>query len=245
MATLNTTAGYRRLDTWVMANIIQLGTDVFCEKFLTRKLDPTGRQYDQMTQAARSGKANIVEGSARAGTSKETEMRLTDVAKASLDELSSDYEKWLLRKGLAPWHRDTAEAQAILNIRLDRPHYGSDWMHDSCIHILNQQKKFEKWLSFDDDVVVANCLLILIMRCIYMLSKQILAQVNEFEQEGGFKEKLTQIRVEAKIQKANAPACPICGCGMYLRKATSGKNAGKEFWGCSNYPECKGTLSKE
>jgi hypothetical protein len=158
MATLNTTAGYRRLDSWVMANIIQLGTDIFCEKFLSRKMDPTGRQYDQMTQAARSGKANIVEGSARAGTSKETEMRLTDVAKASLDELSSDYEKWLLKKGLAPWHRNSAEAKEILSIRFDKPHFGEDWIHDSCVHILEQQKKFERWILSDNDVVVANCL---------------------------------------------------------------------------------------
>ena len=241
---LNTTAGYRRLDSWVMACIIQLGTDVFCEKFLTRKLDPTGRQYDQMTQAARSGKANIVEGSARAGTSKETEMRLTDVAKASLDELSSDYEKWLLRKGLVPWHRDTKEAKEILQTRFDKPHYETDWMHDSCVHILKQKKKFDKWLLSNDDIVVANCLLILIMRCIYMLSKQISQQVNEFKQDGGFKEKLTQIRVEAKMEKLDAPTCPTCGCVMRLRKATSGRNAGKEFWGCSNYPECTGIVTK-
>jgi len=241
---INTTAGYRRLDSWVMACLIQLGTDIFCEKFLTRKLDPTGRQYDQMTQAARSGKANIVEGSARAGTSKETEMRLTDVAKASLDELSSDYEKWLLRKGLVPWHRDSKEAKEILQIRFDKTRYGADWMHDSCVHILEQKKKFDKWFLSNDDVVVANCLLILIVRCIYMLSKQISQQVEEFKQDGGFREKLTQIRIEGKQKGLDAPTCPICECVMYLRKATTGRNAGKEFWGCSNYPECNGLVAK-
>ena len=62
-------AGYRRLDSWVLASIAQFATYRFCQKFLTRPFDPTGRQYDQMTQAARSGKVNIVEGSARAATS--------------------------------------------------------------------------------------------------------------------------------------------------------------------------------
>lgn len=68
--------GYRWLDSYVMGTIIQLGTHRFCEKFLTRQIDPTGRQYDQMTQAARSGCMNNVEGSERGATSKETEMRL-------------------------------------------------------------------------------------------------------------------------------------------------------------------------
>lgn len=61
--------GYRWLDSWVMGNIIQLGTHRFCDTFLTHHLDPTGRQYDQMTQAARSGCSNNVEGSERGATS--------------------------------------------------------------------------------------------------------------------------------------------------------------------------------
>lgn len=135
-------AGYRRLDSWTLACIAQMATCRFCQKFLTRNLDPTGRQYDQMTQAARSGKVNIVEGSARASTSRETEMKLTDVARASLAELHSDYEDWLLRHGQVPWRKDSPEAQAVYNTRLDKPDYGNDYVHDSCIHILAQQKKF-------------------------------------------------------------------------------------------------------
>lgn len=62
---LGGTCGYFWLDSWVMANIVQLGTQRFCRQFLNRRNDPCGRQYDQMTQAARSGVANIAEGSAR------------------------------------------------------------------------------------------------------------------------------------------------------------------------------------
>lgn len=76
--------GYYWLDTWVMANVIQLATQDFCLRYLNHSNDPGGRQYDQMTQAARSAPANIAEGSSRHSTSKETEMKLTDVARATL-----------------------------------------------------------------------------------------------------------------------------------------------------------------
>ena len=93
------TGGYYRLDSWLLANIVQLGTHRFCREFLTRSMDPCGRQIDQMTQAARSACANIAEGSARRATSRETEMKLTDVARASLAELAGDYINWLLLLG--------------------------------------------------------------------------------------------------------------------------------------------------
>ena len=241
MATFDPTSGYRLLDSWVMASIVQFATYRFCEKFLTRKLDPTGRQYDQMTQAARSGKVNIVEGSARSATSKETEMKLTDVARASLNELVSDYEDWLLRQGLLPWHKHSEEAKAVFAVRLDQTNYQDDWVYESCEHLLKQQKKFDPWLLSDDSVTVANCLIILLRRTMKMLAGQLKKQVKTFEETGGFREKLTQIRIEARAKDENAPDCPKCGKPMTLRKAKNGRNVGKEFWGCTAYPECDGT----
>ncbi len=85
--------GYFWLDTWVLANVIQLATQDFCLRFLNRTNDPCGRQFDQMTQAARSAPANIAEGNSRHSTSRETEMKLTDVARASLAELAES-ELW-------------------------------------------------------------------------------------------------------------------------------------------------------
>jgi four helix bundle suffix protein len=240
MGQIEISSRYRRLDSWILASIVQFATYRFCEKFLTRKLDPTGRQYDQMTQAARSGKVNIVEGSARTATSKETEMKLTDVARASLNELASDYEDWLLKQGLVPWHKKSEEAKAVFAVWLDKPQYNDDWVHDSCAHLLQQQSKFDRWLHSDDSVVVANCLLILIRRTILMLSGQLETQLADFEQEGGFREKLTQLRVDARVKAANAPTCPNCGKPMTVRKANTGRNAGKKFWGCTGYPECRG-----
>jgi len=243
MATIDPTSGYRRLDSWILASIVQFATYRFCEKFLTRKLDPTGRQYDQMTQAARSGKVNIVEGSARSSTSKETEMKLTDVARASMNELVSDYEDWLLRQGLLPWHKHSEEAKDVFAIRLDKTDYKDDWVYESCVHLLKQQKKFDHWLLSDNSVIVANCLIILIRRTLKMLAGQLQKQVDTFEQNGGFREKLTQIRIEARTKNLNAPNCPNCGKPTTLRKATTGKNAGKEFWGCTSYPDCKGIIN--
>jgi four helix bundle suffix protein len=178
------TGGYFWLDSWILANIVQLGTQTFCGRFLNRTNDPCGRQNDQMTQAARSGCANIAEGSARRATSRETEMKLTDVARSSLAELSGDYLK-------------------------------------------------------------ANCLLILIARVINMLNHQMETQGERFEQEGGFREKLTSIRVEARAKQEAAPMCPDCGKAMTRRKARTGKNAGQGFWGCTGYPECKGVREME
>ena len=232
--------GYRWLDSFVMASLVQLATLRFCEKFLNLRNDPCGRQYDQMTQAARSGKENIVEASERTSTSKETEMRLTDVAKASLCELRGDYETWLLRHGQLPWRKDSPEAKAVFDLRFDRPEYSNDVAHDSCAHILAQQKKFSRWLDSDDDATVANALLILISRTINMLAHQIQAQGNHFEKASGFREQLTVARTAERARQENALLCPDCGRPMHKRKAKTGQNAGQEFWGCTGYPECKG-----
>lgn len=239
------TGGFRWLDSWVMGSIVQIATFRFCEKFLTHKLDPTGRQYDQMTQAARSGVMNNVEGSERTSTSKETEMKLTNVAHASLSELKGDYEKWLLRHGLVPWSVESDASRQIYSTRLDKPDYGKDVVRDSCAHILIQQAKFSRWLESDDHETVVNCLLILLSRTINMLSHQIEAQGEKFAAQGGFREKLTEVRREVRAQQEGAPTCPECGKPMKRRKAGAGRNAGKEFWGCTGYPSCRGTKQIE
>lgn len=232
--------GFRWLDSFVMAGIIQFATIRFCNKFLNRTNDPCGRQFDQMTQAARSGRENIIEGSERTATSKETEMRLTDVAKASLSELRGDYEAWLLSHGEAPWLRKAPAAQELYSLRLDRPQYSADVVHDSCAHLLAQQRKFSRWLDSDDDSVVANALLILISRTINMLNHQLGAQGERFAKSGGFREQLTAVRATARAETERMPACPDCGKPMRRRKVKAGRNAGQEFWGCTGYPDCNG-----
>ena len=103
--------GYYWLDTWILANVIQLATQDFCVRYLNHTNDPCGRQFDQMTQAARSAPANIAEGNSRRSTSKETEMKLTDVARASLAELANDYTNWILQHEQTPWSIHSPELQ--------------------------------------------------------------------------------------------------------------------------------------
>ncbi len=237
------TVGYFYLDSWILANIIQLGTQRFCFRFLNQRNDPCGRQFDQMTQAARSGVANIAEGSSRRETSKETEMRLTDVARANLAELAGDYINWLLMSQKSPWAKDSQEAKQILSIHLDSPNYLNDVAHDACEHILQQQKKFVQWIDSSDDITAANYLLLLIGRTINMLNKQMNAQQEKFKANGGFREKLTEVRLTQKVKEENGPTCPDCGKPMTRRMAKAGRNSGKEFWGCTGYPDCKGILN--
>ncbi|MBN1670406.1 MAG: topoisomerase DNA-binding C4 zinc finger domain-containing protein [Kiritimatiellae bacterium] len=239
------TGGYFWLDSWVLANVVQLGTKQFCRQFLDRKNDPCGRQFDQMTQAGRSGCANIAEGSARRATSRETEMKLTDVSRSSLAELSGDFLHWLLDQDKVPWGKNTPEARAVYAVRLDRPEYGEDVVHDACVHILAQKKKFAKWLDSGNDETRANVLLILIARVINMLNHQLEAQGESFKKEGGFREKLTGLRVEARAEQEAAPVCTECGKPMTRRKAKTGRHAGSEFWGCTGYPACKGVKEME
>ena len=239
---LDPSGGYRWLDSFVMASIVQLATLRFCERFLNRSNDPCGRQFDQMTQAARSGKANIVEGSERSSTSKQTEMTLTDVAKASLCELRSDYETWLLKRDAVPWSLDDPQSKELFSLRLDPPQRSRDALHDSCVHILNQQKKFARWLDTNDDQLAARAQIVLISRCVNMLNHQKQAQTDEFTRSGGFREQLSAARIETRGKQENSPACPLCASPMSRRQARSGKNAGQPFWGCSAYPKCQGIL---
>ena len=194
--------GYYWLDTWVMANVIQLATQDFCIRYLNRTNDPCGRQFDQMTQAARSAPANIAEGNSRHSTSRETEMKLTDVARATLAELANDYLNWLLRQESIPWSVNSPEYLAVSNLRLDRPTYNDDVQHLSSIHILAQKHKFDRWLKSEDSCVEANCILILCNRLILMLSRQMERQLESFKAEGGFTEGLTAERLAYRKQQS-------------------------------------------
>ena len=239
--------GYRWLDAWVLANIIQLGTQRFCQRFVTHSNDPCGRQYDQMTQAARSGVANIAEGYARRATSKESEMRLYDTAKASLDELAGDYRNWLMLKGELPWSESDREEQTVFATPLDKASFTEDIERNAAAHILVQKAKFARWLENDDACTVARALLVLCNRAILMLSRKIERTHSDFVDHGGFAENLTKDRLAARdaihAAAGDAPTCPKCGKPMRKRVAKRGENAGNEFWSCTGWPDCNGTRS--
>ncbi len=266
---LKKSTGYKRLDVYILMNVIQLETLVFCRRFLDWKTeDPCGRQFDQMTQAARSGVKNLTEGSEREATSAQNTLKLLDVAKASLCELRDDYMTWLLDRDLPPWRQSSPEAQEVYKVLLDQAEYGDDVNYDVAVRIIATRRKFAKWFGekgrdFDGNrqqsnandcnridgsrgqsnagVVFANAMLILIGRSLHMLGNLMSRLGEEFRQEGGFSERMTAARVEAKREARqavdeDAPKCPQCGALMRLRHSARG-----DFWGCTAYPTCRGT----
>jgi four helix bundle suffix protein len=238
--------GYRKLTSFTFATLIHLGTIRFCRKFIPYRDDPLGKRTGQMVDAARSGRQNIIEGSERASTSKETEMKLTDVARASLAELLGDLEMFLADVGEAPWSIHSDEHRAVSRLTPEPFEYTEDVMHDYWAHFHREKKAFDPWLEHENPAVVANALIVLVRRTMAMLGGQIRHQGQVFLDEGGFRERLTQRRIEAREMEADAPpTCPECGKPMRQRKAKSGPNAGQTFWGCTAYPTCKGTRKAE
>jgi four helix bundle suffix protein len=190
-----------------------------------------------MTQAARSGRQNIIEGSERSSTSKDTEMKLTDVARASLSELRGDFEIFILDRGYFPWSVHQEQAKAINSISIDSPLFNNDSVYESAKHAISQRAKYALWLDDQDAIVVANTLLLMISRTLNMLKRQIESQGKAFEENGGFSERLHARRMENRNGSGNNTIeCPKCSKPMRRRKGSKG-----EFWGCSGYPECRGT----
>jgi restriction system protein len=202
-----------------------------------------------MVQAARSGRQNIAEGSRAAATSSQIELKLANVARASLDELLLDFEDYLRQRGHRQWQKDDPEALAVRAVgrKLNQTSQHADF--DPARHWL----AYASWLEHRDPAVVANTVLCLIHQANYLLDQQITALERQFIADGGYTEQLAaQRRAErARQQKsepegqpqppADVPHCPKCGQAMVLRTARQGPNAGSQFWGCSRYPDCRGT----
>jgi len=111
-------------------------------------------------------------------------------------------------------------------------------------------KAYARWIEHSDPAVVANTLLCLIHQANYLLDQQISALERDFVQDGGYSEQLAAARIAERQKQqqrhaAPAPVCPRCGKTMALRTTRKGERAGSQFWGCSGYPECKGTRSLE
>jgi len=233
----NASGGYRKLHSFQFAAIVHLGTISFCKRFIHWKEDPLGKMVGQMIGASRSGKQNIIEGSERAKTSSETEIRLTDVAKASLSELQGDLEDYLVGKGSIPWSVHNPDHKRVLSIMLEPFEYDDDMLHRFWTHLLREKAKFDPWLANGDDLAAANALIVLIQRATGLLGRQLQRLETVFLECGGIKEKMFQARIQAR-QPVKSPNCPLCGEPMRPRNSSRG-----EFWGCSHYPACKGTRS--
>ena len=235
--------GYRTTLSFGFACLIYHATEVFCSRNFSYKNDALGKTVGQMVGAARSARQNIVEGSARAGTSKETELRLYDVAKGSLEELAGDYEAFLIGRHEVPWAEDDAKASAIMSLALDR-YTGSFDRHSYGAYILAMRKRFEPHLEAEDPIVAANAILLAIDQACKLLHRQMASVGAVFREEGGFTERLSKARLETRDSQfaaADVPKCPRCGKPMRKMIARKGRNAGNPFWSCTGYPDCTGT----
>lgn len=228
----------------MLANIIEIATQRFCDRFVDYKIDPGHRFYDQMTQAARSIRANIAEGSGRHETSLETEMRLTDVARASSYELMGDFMNYMMRNSLYAWATSDSRFQSVINLQLDRPDYGENFISDAIEHVSKQRARFDCFLERGSASDASNCLVVLCLKINAMLTSMLSAQLRDFRQQGGFAENLTQARLEVRKDQATsdgAPDCPQCGKPMLRRTIMRGSRQGQQFRGYPDYPKCNGT----
>ncbi len=228
--------GYRKLYSFNFATIVHLGAIGFCKRFIPWQEDSLGKVVGQMVGAARSGRINIAEGSERAGTSTETEIKLTDVARASLAELQNDLETWLAEREQIPWSIKEPEHVKLSAMKLSAFAYTEDVLHDYWSYLHRERRKFDPWLKNEDPVVVANALIVLIQRTTGLLHRQMGSLEESFVKEGGIRERMHKARTEVLATAEDAPACPQCGKSMRRRHSARG-----DFWGCSGYPDCRAT----
>jgi four helix bundle suffix protein len=171
--------GYKNLLSYQKAEIVYDATIHFCNCFIDRR----SRTHDQMVQAARSGKQNIIEGSMAAGTSKETEIKLTNVARASLEELLTDYRDFLRVRGLEEWPADHPYARRLRELnRIRDATYAT----------------FQKGIENPDPAIAANVVIGLIRVASYLLDRQIRRLEKAFLAEGGLRERMSRARVETR-----------------------------------------------
>lgn len=174
--------GYAGLLAYKKALIVFQGTCRFCERFLEKR----DRTVDQMVQAARSGKQNIVEGSKISGTSKETEIKLLNVSRSSLEESLEDYSDFLRKRKVALWTKNSREALFVRQLgRKENVSY----------------ETYETYVETRQPEVVANILICVIHQTNYLLDQLIRKLEKDFLAEGGLRERMTRARLAQRTKQ--------------------------------------------
>ena len=172
---------YQTLLSFQKAEVIYDITFRFAHKYLSRG----DRTVDQMIQSARSGKQNILEGSKAALTSKETEIKLTNVARASLEELLADYRDYLRTRDHTIWDKDCKEAQYVRKLGRKTPQTYED---------------YREFVETRPPEVIANIAICLIHQTNYLLDQQLRRLEDDFVKEGGLRERMTRARLQYRNQ---------------------------------------------
>ena len=174
--------GYKSLKSYQNAEIVYDATVVFCDRYI----DVRSRTRDQMVQAARSGKQNIAEGTMASATSKKTELKLINVARASQEELLLDYQDFLRQKGLPLWPKNHPQAQEVRKLA-----YASHRSYST----------YRPYFEDGSPETAANTAICLIHQTNYLLDQQLRQLADQFTKEGGFTEKLYKARSERRTDK--------------------------------------------
>ncbi len=177
---------YKDLLSYQKAEVVYDLTFRFCQRFLSKG----DRTVDQMIQAARSGKQNIVEGSQASGTSKETEIKLTNVARASQEELLIDYEDFLRVRDLKQWDKNSREAQYVRTMGQQTP---------------ITYESYREFCETRSAEVVANIAICLIHQTNFLLDQQLRRLEQDFVKEGGLRERMTRARLKQRNKKPDGP----------------------------------------
>jgi len=195
--------GYQKLFAYTKTQIIYDATVRFCERFIDRK----SRTCDQMVQATRSANKNIAEGSQVSGTSKEAEIKLVGVARASLVVLLGDYHDFLRQRGLRLWEKNSREALYVRRLGARNASYAS----------------FRPFIETRPPEVVANILICLIHQANYLLDQQLRRLEQDFLREGGLRERMTRARLATRARQqpggshdCRPPPSPCTFCGIRL-----------------------------
>lgn len=200
--------GYRNLKSFQIAQLVFDVTVRFCERYIDR----FSRTRDQMVQAARSGVQNIAEGSQASGTSKKTELKLTNVARASLEELKLDYEDFLRQRGLPLWEREDPRRKGLVARRCGTADEVAAWCKEigghhgpsgrngldgqSTTSTSSMMSTASTKSTYPE--IAANAALTLLAVACSLLDRQLAAQAAAFEKEGGFTERLYRTRSQAR-----------------------------------------------
>jgi len=212
--------GYRNLISFQVAQLVFDVTVRFCERYI----DKFSRTRDQMVQAARSGVQNIAEGSQASGTSKKTELKLTNVARASLEELKLDYEDFLRQRGLPIWEREDPRRKGLVDRRCRTADEVAEWCREvggggkpggqhglsgpsgrngldglsikSTPSMMSTPSTKPTLSAYPE--IAANAALTLLAVACSLLDRQLAAQATAFEKEGGFTERLYRTRSQAR-----------------------------------------------
>lgn len=196
--------GYRKLKSFQVAQLCYDVTVRFCDRYISIK----SRTHDQMVQAARSGVQNIAEGSAVSATSKKMELKLTQVARASLEELLLDYEDFLRHRRLPLWAEDDPRRKALVARRCTTADAVAQWVREQ--HGLDGQNGLDGQSKASIPSIqsispkptypelAANAAHVLIGVACTLLDRQISSLAAAFEKDGGFTERLYRIRSERR-----------------------------------------------